>query len=91
MKFEARKIENCFADSRTYEYELPVDGENFLKYIPDWKIRINEKLRRPTAIAERQRVIIKFILKNNRFRVSFPEESWEKEKNKFEMFLEKLE
>ena len=90
MNYEVTRIENCFADSRSYEYVLPIDGKAMLTNLPGWEIRLNEKLRRPVGIAENGGVIIKFILAGNRFRVSFPEGAWEAEKQKFELFLEKL-
>ena len=90
MNYEVSRIENCFADSRSYEYILPIDGREMLKNLSGWEVRLNEKLRRPVGIAEQQGVIIKFILAGNRFRVSFPEASWETEKEKFEKFVEKL-
>ena len=48
MNFKVIKTENCFADSETYEYILPVTGEIMLSYLENWDTRINRKLRRPT-------------------------------------------
>ena len=90
MNYQASKIENCFADSQTYEYLLPVTGEQMISRLSDWDLRINRKLRRPTAIAQKEDVIIKFILSGNRYRVSFPDKAWQEEKEKFEKFLETL-
>lgn len=90
MKYQVKKIENCFEDSWSYEYELPMDGEHFMSLLKDWEVRINQKLRRPVAVAEKDRVIIKCTLAGNAIRVSFPQTSWQTEKTKFEDFLEKL-
>lgn len=90
MNFKEMKIENCFADSETYEYLLPVDGKQMLKFLPDWDVRVNEKLRRPSAILQKDGVIIKCILAGNSFRVSFPVGSWAMEKYNFEQFLRGL-
>lgn len=88
MKYEIRKIDNCFAQSHSFEYTLPITGEQMLAYLPEWSVRLNQKLRRPVGIAEKQGVIIKFILAGCQFRVSYPESSWQEEKHKFETFLE---
>ena len=90
MNFKEMKIENCFADSQTYEYLLPVTGRELLEFLPDWQARINEKLRRPTIIAKKDQVIIKCFPDGNTFRVSFPDRLWAIEKQNFEVFLEKL-
>lgn len=90
MNFQVIKIENCFSDSQTYEYTLPITGSQLLPNLTDWQIRVNEKLRRPTAIASRGNTIIKCILSGNRFRVSFPDGRWQAEKNNFEQYLENL-
>ena len=90
MNFKFRKIENCFAASVSFEYELPIEGKDFIKLIPDWDIRINEKLRRPTAIAQRGDIIIKLTLGGKQYRVSYPEKDWQEQKKSFEKFLESL-
>ena len=53
MKFECKKTENCFADSQTYEYRLPTDGESFASRLSGWEMRRNMKLRRPVFVADR--------------------------------------
>lgn len=90
MNFEVKKIENCFSDSKTFEYTLPIDGNSMLENLTDWQIRKNEKLRRPVAVAQRENVIIKFVLADKHFRVSFPDNQWQAEKEKFELFLENI-
>lgn len=91
MIFTSKKTENCFADSQTYEYALPVSGEEFRALLPaDWAIRLNTKLRRPVFVAERDGVNIKGVLALSTIRVSFPDERWESEKRAFEEWLEGL-
>lgn len=87
MNFECVKTKNCFANSQTYEYKLPVKALDFLEYIPDWEIRKNEKLRRPVFIADKSDINIKGILESSTIKVSFPEISWEEDKLKFDEWL----
>lgn len=85
MNFECKKAENCFSDSQTYEYRLPVTGEEFLHRLDDaWQTRCNDKLRRPVFLAEKKDVRIKGILSANVIRVSFPAIDWESHKDMFE-------
>lgn len=90
MKFQVKKVENCFADSETYEYLLPVSGDFMRSQLNGWEIRINEKLRRPVIIAQCGRVILKCTEAGNTFRVSFPGSDSIAEKEKFERFLERI-
>lgn len=90
MNFQVKKIENCFAESETYEYLLPLTGREMLQNLADWEIRINEKLRRPVIIARKDDTILKCMKENHCFRVSFPQAHWASEKQLFEAFLEKL-
>jgi len=90
MQYEVKKTENCFADSRTYEYRLPLDGERFSRLLSgwgDWEISENHKFRRPLFTADRDGVNVKGILKANVIKVSFPEDRWEAEKADFERWL----
>ena len=90
MKFEIRKIENCFADSKSFEYTLPINGRKMLELCSDWDSRLNEKLRRPVAVLQRDGLIMKFVISDNHYRLSFPQDRWQEEKLKFEQYLEKL-
>ena len=90
MNYSVIKIENCFSDSESYEYTLPIQGTAMVSLLSDWEIRINQKLRRPVAIASKQGIVMKFILAGNRYRVSFPESRWQDEKQTFETYLENL-
>ena len=88
MEFEVRKTENCFVNSETYEYSLPIGAEEFLKLIEDdYNVRLNTRLRRPVFIAESEEIKIKAVLKSQKIRVSFDEARWEELKEQFEAFL----
>ena len=87
MTFEVKKAENCFADSQTYEYRLPITGEQLLALLPDWQIRENRKLRRPVGIAEKDGVTVKTVLSGNTARVSFPDSCWQTGQDSFERWL----
>ena len=88
MEFEVRKTENCFVNSETYEYSLPIGAEEFLKLIEDdYSVRLNTRLRRPVFKAESEDIKIKAVLKSQKIRVSFSEERWESLKEEFEAFL----
>ena len=89
MIIACKKTENCFADSRTYEYSLTISAEEFLKLLDDtWQIRKNLKLRRPVFLAERDQIRIKGILAGSAIRVSYPEDAWEAQKKKLEEWME---
>jgi hypothetical protein len=90
INLKCKKTENCFADSQTYEYRLPVTVPDFLNFLvldKNWEIRRNDRLRRPVFIAEQNGIHIKGILAGTTIRVSFPEKSQEQEKEKFENWL----
>ena len=90
MNIRVMKIDNCFAETQTYEYMLDITGGEFLKGLEGWKLRINEKLRRPVGIASRDGVIIKAALEGHSVRVSYPDACWLMKKMEFEEYLEKL-
>ena len=90
MNYSCKKTENCFTESQTWEYALPVNGEAFSALLPaDWSIRQNTRLRRPVFIAEHEGITIKGMLEGQIIRVSFPNESWEEIKHDFEAWLTK--
>lgn len=92
MTFECQKTENCFADSQTYEYRIPITAEAFMHYLSsDWDIRCNHRLRRPVFLAERNQIHIKAILAGTVLRISFPDQALENEKNNFEKWMETLD
>ena len=89
MNFEVKKTENCFADSQTYEYRLPMTSHEFLSLLDgSWQTRCNLKLRRPVFLAEREGIRIKGILAADLIRVSFPDQDWKNLKLQFEQELD---
>ena len=90
MKIRVMKVDNCFAQTQTYEYMLDISGEEFFHGLEGWDLRINEKLRRPTGIASRDGVIIKAVLAGHSVRVSYPDDCWLMKKIEFEQYLEQL-
>ena len=91
MLFECAKAENCFAESRTYEYRLPVTAGGFMALLDGWDVKENRKYRRPIFTASRNGVNIRCVLTGRVIRVSFPDSRWENEKAQFEYWLESLE
>lgn len=88
MDFEVKKTENCFANSETYEYSLPITAKEFLKLIEDsYSVRLNTKLRRPVFIAESADIKIKAVLESRKIRVSFNACGLKRLKDEFETFL----
>ena len=87
MRYEVKKTENCFVDSQTYEYKLPLDGQSFAALLSGWEVRENHKYRRPLFTADKDGVNIKGVLKAGVIKVSFPENGWEAEKADFESWL----
>lgn len=39
MEFKCKKVENCFAEARTYEYELPVTGKELAFLLEGFIVR----------------------------------------------------
>ncbi|MCI9486439.1 MAG: hypothetical protein HFI64_05550 [Lachnospiraceae bacterium] len=91
MKFRYKKTENCFAGARTYEYELPVTGEELLSFLEGWERRENHKFRRPVFSAKRDGLEIKGILAAHIVKVNYTEAGWEREKEELERWLEGVE
>ena len=90
MQYEVVKVDNCFAESQTYEYRLPVDGQAFCARLTGWEVKENHKFRRPLFSADRDGINIKGILRANTVKVSFPDGSWEAGKADFESWLGSL-
>ena len=91
MKFQRKKVENCFADSRTYEYQIPVSGKALADFLPDiWDIRRNERLRRPVFIARKEGIHLKGLLAGHAVRASFLETEWETRQKEFENWMENI-
>ena len=90
MNIRVMKVENCFAETQTYEYMLEISGGEFLEGLTDWEVRVNQKLRRPAGIAQRDGVVIKTVLDGHSVRVSFPDACWLEKKIEFEEYLRNL-
>ena len=84
MKYQWKKTENCFAQARTYEYELPVTGAELLSYLEGWEVRENHKFRRPVFSAKKDGLEIKGILAACVVKINYTAEGWEEEKEKIE-------
>jgi len=87
MRFDVKKAENCFKDSRSYEYSIPVDGQSLTKMLDGWQITEHHKYRRPMFTADKGGINIKGILKANLIKVSYTENNWQTEKDDFESWL----
>lgn len=91
MNYRCKKTENCFAGARTYEYELPVTGTEFLTYLKDWEIRENHKFRRPVFSAKKDGLEIKGILASCLIKINYTAVGWEKEKERMETWIRSIE
>lgn len=91
MKFACKKTENCFAEARTYEYELPVTGEELCRLLIGWKIKENHRFRRPVFSARKGMLEIKGILAAHVVKVNYTAENWKEEKEQMEQWLEQME
>ncbi len=87
MLFECKKTENCFADSSTYEYRLPVTAAELGSRLGGWRVEENRRYRRPLLTAEKDGVVIKGILDSRVVKVSFQTEAEAREKAEFEKLL----
>lgn len=87
------KVDNCFANARTYRYTLPFPtDETFTALLGQWgSVFVKKNLRRPFFRVETDRKVqIKGILGDTAIKVSFPEDSWEEEKTQWELQFQKL-
>ena len=91
MNYICKKVENCFAEARTYEYKLPITGAELLVYLKDWEIRENHKFRRPVFSAKQGALEIKGILASNVVKVNYTAKGWEEEKEQIEAWMEKID
>lgn len=91
MKFRCKKTENCFAGAKTYEYELPVTGQELASRLDGWDVKENHRFRRPVFSARKGELEIKGILAARVVKVNYTEENWEKEKEALERWLEEAE
>lgn len=87
MEFRCKKTENCFAQARTFEYELPITGTELTELLDGWEIKENHKFRRPVFSAKNGCLEIKGILAGHIVKINYTEENWEKEKEELEAWL----
>lgn len=90
MRFTCKKVENCFAEARTYEYELPITGAELCPLLEDWEVKENHKFRRPVFSAKKGAMEVKGILAARVIKVNYTAENWEMEKEKMEQWLESV-
>lgn len=88
MEFRSKKVENCFAQARTFEYELPITGQELVWMLEGFTVTENHKFRRPVFSAKRDGVEIKGILSASIIKVNYTEKGWEKEKVLMEQWLQ---
>ena len=90
MKFRCKKTENCFAGAQTYEYELPITGQELTALLGGWDITENHRFRRPVFSARREGLEIKGILAARVVKVNYSRENWEEEKRGLEQWMEEI-
>lgn len=81
------KVDNCFANARTYRYYLAATVDEALveRLSCLGSLFIKRNLRRPFFRIETERgVQIKGILGDKSVKVSFPEDTWEEDKGLWE-------
>lgn len=92
-RLRCEKVDNCFANARTYRYWMPfaLDEEkvDFLGQMGELFVKKN--LRRPFFRIETDRgVQMKGIFGDKSMKVSFPEERWEEEQKLWEQQMENI-
>ncbi len=90
MNFQCKKVENCFAEARTYEYAIPITGKELLAFLDGWEIRENHRFRRPVFSAKQGVLEIKGILAACVVKINYSAGGWEQEKEKMEQWLNQL-
>ncbi|MGN1142757.1 MAG: radical SAM (seleno)protein TrsS [Oliverpabstia sp.] len=91
MEFYCKKVENCFADARTYEYELPVTGEELISMLVGYEIHENHRFRRPVFSAKKGELEVKGILASHVVKVNYTAGNWEEEKKEMEQWMRDTE
>ena len=88
-KFKVKKVENCFKDNQTYEYKLNLEiNEKFLKKLQNLGEVEIKNFRRPIFMIYCENGNkIKGVINSKIIRVSFPDDKWQYNKEKFEIFL----
>ncbi|MCL1846599.1 MAG: hypothetical protein FWF91_01360 [Coriobacteriia bacterium] len=93
MRFESKKIENCFTDAENHEYRIEVTGEEFLLLLKEKtaSVKVNRQLRRPAFMAElKDGTRLKGILEKPVIKVGYPQDSAAEQKALFESWLSSL-
>ena len=91
MNYECKKAENCFSDAENFEYRVELTGLEIVTLLRklDGSVRINDKLRRPTFVAELASGIqVKGLLDKNVIKVGFVLDKAAEQKEFFESWLE---
>lgn len=86
-KLECEKVENCFANARTYRYQWNewVDGHMIERLEFFGSAFVKRNLRRPFFRIEMEGGgQIKGIFGESSIKVSYPEENWEEAKQRWE-------
>ena len=91
MEFKWKKTENCFAEARTYEYELPITGEELAARLEGFEVKENHRFRRPVFSAKKGALEVKGILKEKVVKINYTAENWEEEKNRMEACMKNQE
>ena len=88
--FTVEKAENCFANAQTYAYASPIvmDEKNVEAFARFGAIEIKRNYRRPFYFVRGNSMEIKGVLGDTRFKVSYPDDSWQEQKETFERCLE---
>ena len=91
MKFKWKKTENCFAEARTYEYELPITGQELSVRLEGFEVKENHSFRRPVFSAKKGGLEVKGILKEKVVKINYTADNWETEKEQMEKWMEDQE
>ena len=83
MKFKWKKTENCFAEARTYEYELPITGQELSVRLEGFEVKENHSFRRPVFSAKKGGLEVKGILKEKVVKINYTADNWRQKKNRW--------
>lgn len=93
MRYACKKIDDCFSDSRTWQYALDATADDLVPLLEEtgYQVDVNRKYRRPFFIAENEEGLrVKGVLNRSVVNASFPLDGWEESKARFEAWLEAL-
>lgn len=93
LEFNCAKVDNCFVDAQTYEYQTPISNERLILAMADHgiSVEVNRQFRRPIfkgTLEDGTR--FKGILAGDIQKVSFPKNQWQAAKMAYEALLGKL-